>query len=203
MKKVFIPVKNKTNANLEKIKQLSKKLPKNLIIAYSIQFIELAKQIKNTLKNKNISFFQVLGCSIPKTKNKQAILLIGSGKFHAISLAYETKLPVYLLQKDKLEKISKKEIELIEKKHKAAYLKYLYSKKIGVLISNKPGQTRLKQALKLKNKIKNKKTYFFLSSTLNKLEFENFNLDSWINTSCPRLDMDFPIINIGKLNLCN
>jgi len=201
MKTLFIPVKLKRKINKEKIKSFSKKLPKNIAIAYSIQFKEIAEQVKKVLskKHKILIITQILGCSkINFSKQTQAILLISSGKFHAISLAFESKKPVYLLEYEKLIKISKEEIEIFEKRKKASYVNFLNSEEIGVLISTKPGQQRLKKALKLK--IPNKKLYFFISNNINTNEFENFGLKSWINTACPRLDMfSNKIINIDKL----
>ncbi|MCK4553158.1 diphthamide synthesis protein [Candidatus Pacearchaeota archaeon] len=48
--------------------------------------------------------------------------------------------------------------------------------------------------------MKNKKSYLFISNNINTSEFENFGLDSWVNTACPRLDMeDNRIVNISKL----
>ena len=67
MKTIFIPAKSKATLNKSKIKELSKKLPKDLVIAYSIQYQELANQIKYLLSNHNIlKIIQVLGCSQPK-----------------------------------------------------------------------------------------------------------------------------------------
>ena len=202
MKTIFIPAKVKSKVNNSRILEISKQLPKNIVIAYSIQFQDIALQIKQILSKTHtiIQFVQVLGCSkINFQKNAQAILLIGNGRFHAISLALETKLPIYLLDKDKLERISEKDMNNLKLKQKASYLKFLNADRIGILISTKSGQQRLKRALELKNKIKDKKIYFFLADNINSNEFENFNLDSWINTACPRLDMDHSIINISRL----
>ena len=200
MKTIFIPAKSKATLNKSKIKELSKKLPKNLVIAYSIQYQELAFEIKYLLSNHNIlKIIQVLGCSQPKfPQNTKAVLLIGSGRFHAVSLAYETKLPIYILEKNQLIKISEKDIELYEKKNKASYLKFLNADKVGILISTKPGQQNLQRALNLKKKLK-KNSYLFISNAINIHEFENFGLDCWVNTACPRLDMDSSIINISRL----
>jgi diphthamide biosynthesis enzyme Dph1/Dph2-like protein len=200
MKTLFISAKSKAKINKDKIKEISKRLPKNIALAYSIQYHDLALQIKYLLPENNITrIIQVLGCSKPKfPKNTQAILLIGSGRFHAVSLAYETKLPIYILEKNKLDRISKEDIELYEKKNKASYLKYLNSDNIGILISTKPGQQNLKRALDFKKKSK-KNSYLFISNDINTGEFENFTLDCWVNTACPRLDMDSSIININKI----
>ncbi|HJX51103.1 MAG TPA: diphthamide synthesis protein [Candidatus Nanoarchaeia archaeon] len=200
MKTLYIEAKSNLKVNKSKILELSKQLPKNLIIAYSIQFKKIAEEIKTILKSHNIvKFIQVLGCSNPNIpENANAILLVGSGKFHAISLAYKTKLPVFILNRDSLDKISKTDVEIIEKKQKAAYLKFLNSNKIGIIISTKSGQNKIKTALEFAKKC-NKKSYLFLSNNINRQEFENFGLSSWVNTACPRLDMDSSVINIDKL----
>ena len=117
-------------------------------------------------------------------------MLISSGKFHAISLALETGKQVYVLEGNTLQEISKKEIENLKRKQKASYINYLNSKKVGILISTKPGQQNLKKALELKKKIKDKQIYFFISNNIDISEFENFEIDSYINTACPRIDMN-------------
>ena len=202
MKTLFISVKSKQKLNSNMINSISKKLPKNIAICYSIQFEQQARELKNKLKNKQITAFkQVLGCSRPIfPKNTKSIILIGQGKFHSVSLQYETKIPVYLVENNKLTKVSSQDVEKLEKKQKASYINYLNQDKIGIIITNKPGQQRLKQALKLKNKLK-KKAYLFLCNNINASEFENFGLKSWVNTACPRLDLDeFRILNGNKLN---
>ncbi len=205
MKTLFIPAKIKSEINLKKIHSL--KLPKNIAVAYSIQYKDIAEKTKEILAKKyNITkIIQVLGCSNPKfPKETQAILLISSGKFHAVSLAAESNLPVYILESDKLRKIPGEEIESYKKKKYASYMKFLNSEKIGILVSTKPGQENLKKAIALKDKLKNKDFYLFIGNEIDKNQFENFPaIQSWINTACPRLDFDSSIINIGDLNLSN
>ena len=202
MKTIFIPAKSKLQLDKSEILSIQKELPKNIALAYSVQYEKQAKQIKYFLeKNHKITFFsQVLGCSKPNfPKNTNVILLITDGKFHAFSLATESKLPVYVFENSSLKKISKEETEKFEKKQKASYLKFLNAEKIGILISTKPGQENLKRALYLKKKLKSKKSYLFISNNIDAKEFENFSIDSWLNTACPRLDMDSNIINMNKL----
>lgn len=203
MKTLFVPAKSTLQITGSELKELSKNLPKTFAIAYSIQYKELAEKIKQSLSKKHVvtSFIQVLGCSKPKIKKTKAILLIGDGKFHATSLAFETKIPVYLFSRGILEKIQKKDIELLEKKQKGAYLKYLHAEKVGILVSTKPGQENLKKAIQFSKKLKKKTPYLFISNNINTNEFENFQIDSWVNTSCPRMDMNQgAIINIDKIN---
>ena len=203
MKTLFIPASSKLKINPLKIKSLLKELPKNLILAYSIQYKDLAEELKKIIsKEYNIEkFVQVLGCSKLKfSKKVQAILLISDGKFHAIALAKQTNIPVYILTGNKLEKISKEEIKILEKKQKVSYLKFLNADKVGILVSTKPGQQNLQKALEFKKKTK-KQSYLFICNNVNVSEFENFGLDSWVNTACPRLDMESSsIINIDKIN---
>jgi 2-(3-amino-3-carboxypropyl)histidine synthase len=204
MKTLFIPAKINFDIDLKKIQSL--KLPKKLAIAYSIQYKDIAEKIKKILSEKHTitSFIQVLGCSNPKfPKNTDAVLLISSGKFHAVSLALNSEIPIYLFENNNLEKISEQEIENLKKKKKSAYLKFLNSEKIGILISTKPGQENLQRAMNISKKLKNKKNYFFLSNEINVNEFENFDINSWINTACPRMDFDSSVINISDLEKIN
>jgi 2-(3-amino-3-carboxypropyl)histidine synthase len=203
MKTLFIPARINLDINEEKISQL--RLPKEIAIAYSIQYKEIAEKIKSILsKNHKItSLIQVLGCSKPLfSKKTKAILLISSGKFHAISIAAETNLPVYVFESEELKKISQEEIISLQKRKKAAYMRFLNAEKIGILISTKPGQENLKEAIAFKGKLKNKKSYLFISNNIDIKEFENFpDIKSWVNTACPRMDFDSSICNLADLNL--
>ena len=210
MKTLFIPVKSKSKINNSRILEISKKLPKNLAIAYSIQYKEIAEEIKKILSKNHsiIKFVQVLGCSQPLgcskpqlSKNTQAILLIGDGKFHAVSLAVETHLPIYILNNNNFNQISKQEMQNLEKKQKASYVKFLNATKIGILVSTKPGQENLKKALEFKKQQKIRKSYLFMANDINSAEFENFpQIQSWVNTACPRLDMNSNVVNLDKIS---
>jgi len=201
MKTLFIPSKIKSEINVKKIQSL--KLPKDIAIAYSIQYKEIAAKVKEILSKKYniIGMVQVLGCSRPKfPKDTQAVLLVSSGRFHAVSLAAETDMPIYILKADKMERVSGEEVSSFKKRKLASYVKFLNSEKIGILISTKPGQENLKKALSLKSKLKNKTSYLFIANEINPKEFENFGIDSWINTACPRMDFDSSVVNMANLD---
>jgi len=204
METLFIPAKRKLNLNTKKVGVISRKLPKNIALTYSIQYKDVASKINEILSksHKITKLVQVLGCSKPNfPRETQAILVIGSGKFHAISLALGTKLPVYILEHNHFETLLKKDVDTLKKRQKTAYLKFLNADKVGILISIKPGQQNLKKALIFAKEIKNKKSYLFIGNDINTNEFENFELSSWVNTACPRIDMDNnSVINIDKLN---
>jgi diphthamide biosynthesis enzyme Dph1/Dph2-like protein len=203
MKTLFVPLNANFFSDFSKLNKVLEILPKNLALFYSIQYKNFSERLKKELSSTHniLNFSQILGCSHPLISEKvDAILVISDGRFHEVSLAYETLKQVYLLERDKLIKISPEEIASLQKKRKAAYLSFLNSKRIGVLVSTKPGQQRLANSLKLKKKLKNKKLYFFLSNNISFGEVENFGLDFWINTACPRLDIDSSkIINISEI----
>ncbi len=201
MKIMFVSAKTKSEINGKKISQL--KLPKKIAIAYSIQFKEIAEKVLKILSanHKITLIIQVLGCSSPKFPSEtEAILLLSTGKFHAVSLAFESKIPVYVLEENNLKKISKEEIDLLDKKRKTSYLKFLNADKIGILVSTKPGQENLTKAVSFKSKLKDKKSYLFMGNNIDINEFENFGINSWVNTSCPRMDFDSSVINLKTLN---
>jgi len=203
MKKIFIPAFSKFNCEVD-LNELSKVLPKKILIAYSIQYKAVAEELKKYLSksHKVLGLIQVLGCSKPKIPTEtQAILLISSGKFHAISLAYETKTKIFLLENNHLIQIFDNEIQELEKRKKNFLFKFLNSERIGVFVSEKIGQEKLKIALSLKKNFKDKKFYFFLANNFNNSEIENFpQIKSWVNTACPRIDMMNPkILNLSDL----
>jgi 2-(3-amino-3-carboxypropyl)histidine synthase len=201
IKKLFIPAYRKTDYDINAIKL--PKLPQNIAVAYSIQYKQLAFKIGQLLSKKhNITkIIQILGCSQPIfPKNTEAIILIGSGRFHAVSLSLNTKFPIYMLEGNIFSRISKEESEKMQKHEKAAYVNFLNSETVGILVTTKPGQQNLKNAIQLKKSIKNKDSYLFIANNIDVSEFENFSIQSWVNTACPRLDMNSSkIININKL----
>ena len=179
-------------------------LPKKLCLAYTIQYKELAFDIKEQLINNNIEVVfirQVFGCS--KIKTKFPVLFIGTGKFHILNLFLFSK-QIFLLDllNNRIVKIPLNEIENFLNKRKSALLKFLSSGNIGIIVTTKQGQSNLKLARLLKDKIKNKgkNVFIFISNKIDVNESENFNIDSWINTACPGLSLDnVKIINYSEL----
>jgi diphthamide biosynthesis enzyme Dph1/Dph2-like protein len=208
MKTLFIPVYSKQPFNSKNfLIEAKRKLPQEISIFYSIQFENLAKESKQVLEKNNfnvLSCNQILGCSKPFfKKNPQAILLFSNGKFHAISLAFETNLPTFLFDTKKLERISESEVFLLRKNKNQELLKFLNSKRIGIIISMKKGQSRYSKVLELihdlEKKYLDKKFFLFLSDSINKEEFQNFDIDLFLNSACPRLDMTHNLLHINDL----
>jgi len=191
MKTIFIETKRKNPYfNKEVLNKLN--LGKNIDILYTLQYEKLAKQVKKYFikKGKKIKLKQVLGCSIIKSKNP--VLMITDGKFHALNIAVNSNKEINIFDGNNIEKITKEDLDKYNKIKKAKILKFLSSDEIGILISIKKGQNKLKQALILKEKIEElrKKTFLFICDNVSIQELENFSLPIYINTACPGLDKD-------------
>lgn len=192
MKILFIPAKHKP-LNIES--QVRKLKLKHFSIVTTIQFLD-------EIKSFDKSVVQILGCNIKNIKKSNSYLYIGTGKFHPLNLAFQTKKPIYILNpiSKEFSQVSKEDIEVYERKKKSSLLKYLNAKVIGILVSTKPRQNNLKKALEFQKTCK-KKSYIFLCNEIKDLE--NFpQIECWVNTACPRIfedDLGKPIINLRDI----
>ena len=218
MKTLFIESKFKGKINLNKIK--IDKLPKKIGLITSVQFTDYIKKIKNFLEQNNKKIFvakgnqkhpaQILGCDLSageKINSKvDAFLYIGDGRFHPLGLAMKTSKDVFSFNplNNHFSKIKKDEINNHKKTLRIKKIRFISAENIGILVSTKPGQNKLKKALQIKNKLekKDKKCYIFCFDTLNLNELENFPfIDFWVNTACPRIEEDSKvIINFENIN---
>lgn len=214
MEVMFVEARRKVSAETEKqIKNAVEKFIKNFpeskkigLIA-SLQYLDFLPILKKELERKGIKALmsegkltkypaQVLGCDINAAKNLDkrvdAFILLSTGRFHAIQIAQETSKPVFVLQEDSIQQIKKEEIENMKKKRLAAVKKFLAGKEIGIIVSTKPGQNRMEEALKIKEILekKGKKAFLFIADTININELENFSCQAWLNTACPALTLD-------------
>ena len=202
-KVLYIPAIQKNLASKLTKTELNK-LPKKLLLLYSIQYKELASSIKSQLLANKIKverFQQVLGCSNIDNKNKLPVLFIGTGEFHLINLYLQSPI-IYILKNHIILKIPANTINKIKAYRKTALIKFLKADNIGILVSTKPGQENLKQAETLKKQLENKgkQAYIFISDYIDISQFENFSIDSWVNTACSGLAYDNPsIINISEI----
>jgi len=201
MKVLYVESKQK-NLKTGLSKTEIKKLPKKLFLAYSIQYKDLAKLIKKQLEKNKINVSksqQVLGCS--RVNTKLPILLVGTGRFHAINL-YLQSPSIFVFENNKIQKIPEFEVNKLKAKKKTALIKFLKADNIGILVTTKPGQEKINSAIKLREKlkIKGKKAYIFISNNIDINQFENFNIQSWVNTACQGLARDNPdIVNFQDI----
>jgi len=193
MRGMFIEAKSTLDVR-SAVEKAIKLLPRKVGIVTTAQHKHKLKEIKKILEEHKIKAEiggQVLGCdaSAAKRLKVDVILYVGSGRFHPIEVALETDKKVVMANPftNEAKVLEKNEIEKLKKQQKGALLKFLSSDNIGIIVSTKPGQEKLKKAFDLKKKIKDKNCYVFIADTIDPAEFENFPfIECWVNTACPR-----------------
>lgn len=154
---------------------------------------------------------QVLGCDASAAKRisrkVDAFLFIGSGEFHPLRIVQETGKDVYCADPytGSVRVFTKEDVGQWNRRTRGAFLKFLDSEKIGILVSIKHGQSRMREAEQFRDGVK-KKAFIFVFDTLDFREMENFpDIECWVNTACPRIGYDDakriskPIINLDDL----
>ncbi len=220
MKTMFVEAK----ANFEFVlhdEEVSK-LPNKIGLVCSLQYAEYLPRVNRFLEHRKIKVFvtrgtqkypgQITGCDVSAAqkiaKKVDGFLYFGDGSFHPGEVYRKTKKDVFTMDVDgKISKLDKNEIEKSIGKEKAAYVKFLSSENIGVIVSTKQGQNALKKAMQLKQnkKYKDKNFYVIVFDTIDFGQLENFNfIDCFVNTACPRMVDDYdkfprPVLNIEYL----
>jgi len=220
MKQIFIEAKRKLHEGLIFDFKL---LPKRIGLLSTVQFLPIVEKVEGELKKsgkkveKSKTLFnetQILGCNISsaeKIKDKvDAFLLLSSGKWHALMLSSLGK-PVFIYN-GRLESLSEEDVSKFNARKRAAAVKFLSQDIVGIIVSLKPGQYHLEEAVELKKRLEKKgadsscsssepkKAFIFISETLNPMELENFDIRMFINTACPGLFFDSSnIINIKDI----
>jgi len=197
MKVVFLEAKS----GLDVIQVLKKvKVEGKAGLITTIQHSNKLKDAQKVIPNSIIGG-SVLGCDVSaaeKIKDKvDFFIYIGTGEFHPLGVALKTGKEVIIANPltNTVSKISKEDVEGYKKKVKGKFLKFLNAKKIGILVSTKPGQYNLEKALALQKKLE-KPSYILLANNFKENELENYsNIDIFINTACPRINFD-NVINL-------
>jgi 2-(3-amino-3-carboxypropyl)histidine synthase len=123
-----------------------------------------------------------------------AFLFVGGGKFHALGVALATSKPTIVA--DPYGGISyslREEIVKILKQRYACVQEAENAKVYGILVSLKPGQKHLDEALKIKNSVEKmgKTAYLFaVREILPDVLVEFPSIDVYVNTACPRISLD-------------
>ncbi len=140
---------------------------------------------------------QLLGCdwsagSVLKDK-VDCYLYLGTGNFHPITIAIDTDKKVYVADPEfgqirELTDLKKK----ILKQVAAKIDKAKNAQKFGIIVTTKPGQKREKLAEKLKEQIETtgKSAEIIVFDTVDYSALQNFRVDAYVNTACPRIPID-------------
>ncbi len=192
MKTIFVHTKSKLDV-MPAVRKVQ--TGKVLGIVTTVQHLDSLKQVQK-LFPKSIIGGQVLGCDVSAAekivKKVDAFLFIGSGEFHPLQIAYATGKDVYCANPyvSDVRVITSKDVEQWRLRTKGAFLKFLNSKRVGILVSAKSGQNNFKDAEQFKDST-DKEAFLFLADTLDFNELENFpDIECWINTACPRIGYD-------------
>ncbi|HIH88081.1 TPA: diphthamide biosynthesis enzyme Dph2 [Candidatus Bathyarchaeota archaeon] len=142
---------------------------------------------------------QVLGCSYAAaTKLPEEVdgyIFIGGGRFHAIGLALRTGRPVIIANpyNGKVSRLDESELMQLAKKRMALITAAREAKTIGVLVSSKPGQRALADAMVLAEKLGDREVHAFLIylDEVRADQLNNFTEpEAFIETACPRIAID-------------
>jgi 2-(3-amino-3-carboxypropyl)histidine synthase len=212
MKTLFIEARSNLNVD-----ELISKIDFNgkLGITTTIQHMHLLPSAKKKLKNSVIAG-QVLGCDVSNAlkiaKKVDAFLFIGSGNFHPVQIAIKTGKKVIRADPftNSISEVTEEEIEDRKRKVRSGYAYFLNANKIGILVSAKPGQNKIKAAEFLKKELEKqgKKPYLFTFDTLDFHQLDNFpDIECWVNTACERMAIEDydkfskPVVNICDIKL--
>lgn len=213
MKVVFIPVKYEKSLEQsakQALKQVLSKYSKIGIVTISPFYssVNLVKEFLEKQLGKEVFISsgkrlekeaEILGCDVGAAVNiapkVTAFLYIGDGHFHPFEVYIKTKKPVivYTPVENAVYEIDYEEAQKLEKKRLTNLGRVLSSDSVGILVSTKIGQLNLKKADELKKILesKGKKVFVFVFDTLTQDIINDFNVESFINTACPRIIDDY------------
>lgn len=172
------------------------------------QYLSHLSTVKKTLEKQGLKVYigksdfmaggQVLGCNVQSASSIQGktgcFLFIGDGQFHPLGVAIETKKPVFTLDplNKRINRVSESESEKAMRAHLARIGIAKNAKNFGVMVSTKPGQFRLKEALELKELAEKngKKATILLMDEVREDFVIGINVECLVNTACPRIVTD-------------
>ena len=141
---------------------------------------------------------QVTGCDYSNAKSiskeVNAFLFIGGGKFHAIGVALATAKPTIIA--DPYEKRAypiDDEVQRILKQRWANISEAKKAEKLGVLVGLKNGQKRVEEAVEAKEKLEKsgkKATLLALREVTPEALMQFPHIEAFVNTACPRVSLD-------------
>lgn len=141
---------------------------------------------------------QVIGCDFSNaqsiSKDVEAFLFVGGGRFHAIGVGLTTGKPTIIA--DPYEKRAYSihdEVLGVLRKRWASISKAKEAETFGVLIGLKAGQKRVRKALEMKEKLEKngkKATLLAVREITPSVLMQFLDIDAYVNTTCPRISLD-------------
>jgi 2-(3-amino-3-carboxypropyl)histidine synthase len=141
---------------------------------------------------------QIIGCDFSNVKSVvkdvDAFLFVGGGRFHALGVALATSKPTVVADPFVGAAYSvHEEVKKILKQRYACIEEAEHAKIFGILISLKPGQKHLDEALRIKNTLERMgkaACLFAVREVLPDVILEFPSIEAYVNTACPRISLD-------------
>lgn len=197
-------------------------------LATTIQHIHQIGEIAETLRLKGIRTIigregertvyagQVLGCDYSSARfiadEVDGFLFIGGGRFHSLGLAMATGRPVIAFDPyiSSVTMLGEEEHKRLAKKRMAAIIAAKKARRIGIIVSLKPGQFELSIARSLRDGLERqgKEANIICLDDIRYEKLGNFSeADAFIDTACPRIaidgvgDLRRPILTIEEAHM--
>ena len=140
---------------------------------------------------------QVLGCNVTSAysvrRDVEQFIFIGSGDFHPLAVALETKRPVLVLDPvmDEVRTMEQLTDRVLRQRY-AAIARAQDGKRFGILVSSKSGQDRFALALDLADRLRSKgrQADIIVMDEIGPDKLMPFQADAFVSTACPRLAID-------------
>ena len=173
-----------------------------------VQWLDFLGHIRKKLKEMGFDVFvgepvfplryegQVLGCGyfpLLKISDKVDCFLVIGSKFHGLGLALQTNKRTYAIDPEagKIFDLEGDVKKLLRSRY--AYIeRFKRTRRVGVIVSVKPGQLRLKLASKLRKILKrhNKQVEIFVMDDVSESHLKDLPVEGFVNTACPRLSVE-------------
>ena len=195
--------------SLSKNLEYLEKKGKNIGLATTVQHLPELKNAETFLRKRGFNVYrgkgkarvrydgQVLGCNFSVCRSIEEkvdyFLYIGTGSFHPLGMSLCTTKSVMALDPytKKMQEMKDQKMKLLKKRY-ALMERAREAEKFGLVVSTKKGQFRMKEALKVRKKLKKigKKTCIILAREITPEALWGFNLDSYVICACPRIALD-------------
>ena len=140
---------------------------------------------------------QVLGCDFTAAKRVaqevDAFLYLGGGNFHPLGVSLATGKKVWVADpyRDELRDVSKLTRQTLAVRF-AKIERAKGAEKIGIIVSTKPGQRRMKQALRWSRLLEERGivSTILSSDELDPSRLISYQVDAFLNLACPRMAVE-------------
>ncbi len=175
----------------------------------NVQHIKYLKKVANLLRSHGLKPFigrpgprvkypgQLLGCDFSCARSVvshvDGFLYLGTGNFHPIGAALATGKQVLTVNPiSGYSKLISPDIDDFLRDRKAMIARAAMGARFGVIVSTKPGQTRLNLASGLVESFKRagRDAHLLLVDEVRPEELNDFRFDAFVCTACPRIPID-------------